>query len=1125
MAMKNFIPIIKKLSVGIAIVMAFTTCKSKVLPTPLLFEVLTAAKTGINFENKLTPTAEFNLFKYLYYYNGAGVAAGDFNNDGKVDLFFTANQSLNKMYLNKGNMQFEDVTIAAKIPNDKAWNTGASVVDINNDGLLDIYISRVGNYDVLKSKNQFLICKGIDKNGVPFYEEEAEKMGVAFSGLSTQAAFLDYDMDGDLDMYLMNHSLRYTGTYNERSSYFNSFDSLTGDYLFQNQTNPQDKSVTLKNVTTNSGITGYIIGYGLGVAVADINMDGWPDIYIGNDFHENDYLYINQKNGTFKEVLTEQTRHTSQFSMGVDVADINNDALPEIISVDMMPQDPYILKRSLGEDEYITHNVKQKFGYHPQFARNALQMNRGDGLFSEVGLYSGVFATDWSWAPLFVDFDNDGLKDIFISNGIPKRMNDFDYINYISNEEVQQRARNNQLDETDLKLISKFPEIKIPNKFYLNKGDFEFEDVEQSIGNNKSTFSNSTVYADFDNDGDLDIAVNNINEAAFIYENKVNSPTQINKPFLNIYVKGSEKNINANGTKLIVCKGEERRVYEKYPVRGFQGSMEIPLQVGLANGMPDSLLLIWPDNTYQQLHITTSKNDTIKYQAGLPAFNYSTLTKLEKFSTPPVENIAASIGLNYIHKENDFNEFDREPLIPFMASKEGPALAIGDINGDKLDDVFIGSSKSEKPSLYIQTLEGKFINKHSIALDSDSTYEDVDAKFADVNGDSFLDLVVASGGNEYYGMSSFLLSRLYMNDGKGNFTKNTQALPEMFLTASCVLAEDFTGDGYVDLFFGGRAVPWQYGEIPPSYLLKNNGKGLFTDVTKQYCPALPTIGMVKDANWIDISGDKKPDLLLALEWGNVVAFTTETTQWKQNTITDKKGWWNSITPFDADGDGDMDLIAGNIGLNTRLKASAAEPVKMYYADFDNNGKKEQVITYFLSGKETVFATKEELQKQLPYLKKKYLYAADFASASLNELFGKAELKKAAQLKADYFGHLLLINDGKGTFSEKPLPWQVQLFPIRGAVADDVNGDNIPDLLLATNFYACNIQLGKYDADYGTVLVGKGKGNFKAEQYNQFNLKSEGRKIKKIFTQRKPAYILATNNDAIKVLRFKASLEK
>jgi hypothetical protein len=563
-------------------------------------------------------------------------------------------------------------------------------------------------------------------------------------------------------------------------------------------------------------------------------------------------------------------------------------------------------------------------------------------------------------------------------------------------------------------------------------------------------------------------------------------------------------------------------VYEKYPVRGFQGSMEIPLQVGLATGMPDSLLLIWPDNTYQQLNIATNKTDTVMYQAGLPAFNYSTLNKLEKFSTPPVENIADAIGLNYIHRENDFNEFDREPLIPFMASKEGPALAIGDINGDKLDDVFIGSSKSEKPSLYIQTTDGKFINKPSITLDSDSTYEDVDAKFADVNGDSFLDLVVASGGNEYYGMSSFLLPRLYMNDGKGNFTKNTQALPEMFITASCVLAEDFTGDGYVDLFFGGRAVPWQYGETPPSYLLKNNGKGLFTDVTKQYCAALSTIGMVKDANWIDISGDKKPDLLLALEWGNVLAFTTETDQWKQNTITDKRGWWNSITPFDADGDGDMDLIAGNIGLNTRIKASIEEPVKMYYADFDNNGKKEQVITYFLSGKETVFATKEELQKQLPYLKKKYLYAADFAKATLNELFGKSELKKATLLQANYFGHLLLINDGKGKFSERPLPWQAQLFPIRGAVADDVNGDRIPDLLLATNFYACNIQLGKYDADYGTVLVGKGKGNFKAEQYNQFNLKSEGRKIKKFFIQRKPSYILATNNDSIKVFRFSAS---
>ena len=494
--------------VGILILL-FACNQPKKENKPVLFEALKNSQTGLNFTNTLTPKADFNMFKYMYFYNGAGVGAGDFNNDGFIDLFFTSNQGQNKLFLNKKGLKFEDVTLQSKIPNDSAWSTGVSVIDINNDGLLDVYVCRVGNFESLQSHNQFLICKGIDNNGIPFYEDESAKMGLAKSAFGTQAAFLDYDADGDLDMYLMNHSLRYNGTFNNRASYVNTKDSLAGDILYNNDAG------LFTDVSNQAGISGTVISYGLGICVSDINTDGWPDIYIGNDFHENDYLYINQQDGTFKETLQSQTMHTSQFSMGVDVADINNDAAPDIISMDMLPYDPLILKRSLEEDDYNLFNYKIQYGYHPQFSRNALQINRRNGMFSEAAMYAGVEATDWSWAALFTDFDNDGWKDLFVSNGIPKRLNDMDYVNYVTNTEIQDKIRSNKMGENDMALINKFPEIKLNNKFFLNKQAAKFEDIETQIKNDQPTFSNGAAYADFDNDGDVDVVVNNIEDPVY----------------------------------------------------------------------------------------------------------------------------------------------------------------------------------------------------------------------------------------------------------------------------------------------------------------------------------------------------------------------------------------------------------------------------------------------------------------------------------------------------------------------------------------------------------------------------------------------------------------------------------
>lgn len=1075
------------------------------------FQVLESKTTGLDFSNDLTYDNDFNLLRYIYFYNGSGVASGDFNNDGKIDLYFGANQQQNRLYLNEGEMQFKNVTKEAGIPDDKGWTTGVSVADVNADGLLDIYVCLVGYYESLRSKNQLLICTGIDKDGVPHYKDEALQYGLAFAGLSTQAAFFDYDLDGDLDMFLLNHSANGYTSLRTRKDYLNTANPLVGARLFRNEGNH------FSDATKGSGINNSILGYGLGIAVADINMDGYPDVYVGNDFYENDYLYINQKNGTFKEESESQLMHTSHYSMGVDVADVNNDAFPEVISLDMLPSDPTVLKMSSGEDDYDLFNSKLREGYSFQYSRNNLQLNRRNGLFSETGLYSGIAASDWSWAPLWLDFDNDGLKDLFISNGIPKKMNDIDYINYLSNTEVQMTNQEREAFNNDVALIKKLPEVVMPNKFYKNKGDLVFEDGAAGIKNDQSTFSNGAVYADFDNDGDLDIVVTNINAKALIYENTHSK--QGERTSLTINLVGDVKNKRAIGAKVIAFAKDEIRTYEKFPVKGFLSSMDGPLLVGFAKANIDSMLLIWPDNSFQKINIPSNgASITVTYQKGLPLFDYSSLQKVYVNKSFPVADITLTTGINYVHQENMFVDFNAERLIPHMVSTEGPALAVADVNHDRLDDVFIGSAKDSKSVLYIQQPSGKFVKTIQPALDKDSAYESVSATWSDINNDGHPDLIVVNGVDQYYDEADYGTPRIYLNDGKGLLTKAVEPFSNLNVSASTVEAADFNKDGFPDLFVGARSVSGNYGKIPQSYLLQNNGKGKFTDVTKAVAKELSDIGFVTYSSWFDMDKDGDQDLIVSLEWGGIYAFINTNGSFQKQVLTDKKGWWNFVLPYDFDGDGDIDVVAGNLGENSRLKVSQQEPVKLYYNDFDGNGNNEQIMTYYVANKEILFAGKGDLDRQLPFLKKKFLYAKDFAKASVTDLFGQEKLAQSTVLSADYFSNSILINDGNMKFSVQRLPWQAQLSPLKDAIVYNANNDSLPDILLIGNYYDNNTELGRNDADFGTVLINNGSNNFSYEALNGLAIKGQARRIKKIKIKEKATYIIARNNESIVVIQ-------
>ncbi len=1110
-----------KITVNIIVaitILFFLSCNKK-SDTNSLFNTLTAEQTGLNFENKLTPTVDLSLLTYMYYYNGAGVAAGDFNKDGLVDLFFCANQTERKFFINKGKLKFEDVTAKTKIETNTGWCTGASVIDINNDGLLDIYVSKVGNYKNLKGKNELLICTGFTKDSVPQFEDKANEYGLDISAFGTQAAFIDYDLDGDLDMFLLNHSVNHDGNYAPRKLFENTYDSLVGHKFFRNDLVKLEGGKTKSKfieITKSVGINSSKIGYGLGIVVSDINNDGYPDLYIGNDFHENDYLYINQKNGTFKDELTSQIKHTSMFTMGVDAADINNDAKPEIISVDMLPYDPKIYKRSLAEDDYTIYNIKIDYGYNYQYAKNNLQHNNGNNTFSEIAQYAGIYNSDWSWAPLWLDFNNDGLKDLFISNGIPKRMNDIDYVSFISDETIQNSFKTNGVTNKDLELIEKLPEIKLPNQFYLNQGNEKFKNISSEIKNTQPTFSNGSIYADLDNDGDVDIVTNNINDKTLLYENTTANIDTTNK-YAVIIAKGNDANINAVGSKLLIFSKDKILSYENYPVHGFLSSMQIPMFVGLKNVHIDSAIFIWNDNTCEKINIETNKNQNIIYKTGLPKFDFNIINKKITENTFSFEDITALCKLNYTHQENKFNEFDREPLLPFMNSTKGPAIAVADINNDGLEDIFIGASKTFHNAIFTQNINGTFTKTIQPKMEQDSMWENIQATFADVNGDKFTDLIIANGGNEFYGGDEHMLPLLYLNDGKANFTRKEDAFPNIFETQSCIAVNDINNDGKQDLFIGCNTKAWNYGKKVNSYLLQNDGTGKFIDVTKTYSKDLMNANMVTDANWIDINGDNKKDLITSSYWGTIDAYISNGNIFDKKILNKDKGFWNTIYITDLNKDGKQDIIAGNIGTNNKFNASQNEPAKMYYNDFDDNGKYECIVTYFLNGEEIPMSSKMEIEKRLPFIKKKYLYAADYAKASINEMFKKDKINASIINEVNNLQSVALINNGNNSFTTITLPKEAQWSSINTITNIEVNESN---LFVAGNFYENNIQVGRFDANYGLMYNFNNNGFKSLNTFYNFNVTGQIRHIAPIKIKNEQAYLIVKNNEPLQVIKIK-----
>tara|TARA_B100001750_G_scaffold55397_1_gene43385 strand:+ start:1368753 stop:1372112 length:3360 start_codon:yes stop_codon:yes gene_type:complete len=1051
-----------------------------------LFEVLSPETTGLTFNNLINESPAVNGVLYEYLYNGGGVAAGDFNNDGWQDLFFTSNLNQDEIYLNKGSFQFQRVTAQAKLRGNKGFSTGVTTVDINNDGLLDIYVCKSGNYDDTELlKNELFINLGINSDGVPTFEERASDYGLDISDHSTQAAFFDYDRDGDLDMFLLNHGIDPAETEPNIDRLLLQKSKHSNNKLFKNNAGH------FTDVSAASGIINNSIGYGLGIAVGDLNNDHWPDMVVGMDYSEKDHLYINQKNGTFKEVIRQATNHISNFSMGNDIGDINNDGRFDFISVDMVSNNNYDLKTNMsGMNPQRFFDLVDR-GLHHQYMFNTLQLNNGtmldDGTvpaFSDVAQITGLAKTNWSWAPLFFDMNNDGLQDLFVSNGVLRSFRNNDFVIYKRKRVQQLYADMNRLANRDSlieqyykDLLAVMPEKKEVNLFYTNNGSLSFSEIKND--SLAPTATNGAIYVDLDNDGDVDLVGNNINDPALIYRN--NSNENSTNHFLKVKLRGPKGNANGIGAKVWVATKGLRQVKELYISRGFQSAVPHELHFGLGiHQLVDQLKITWPDGRSQIL------NEVEADQKIIVNYEDSSETRDESEEIEPLFATSNLRGVGFEHQENSYDDFKKEILLPHKYSQNGPALAVADVNGDQLDDFFVGGANNQAAALYLQKEDGSFIQVSKKVWASDAIHEDVAATFFDADQDGDLDLYVASGGNELPEGDTYYEHRMYINNGKGQFEKAVKALPNIQVSASCVVPADIDGDGDLDLFVGGKTVPGRYPFAPDSYLLINQSTKenvIFKNATETNAPILKGLGMVSSAQWGDIDQDGDLDLVVVGEWmpltilENVDGQLTNST--KKASLDRQTGWWYGLKMHDFDSDGDLDFIAGNLGKNYKYQASPEEPFEVYAKDFDENGSLDIVLSYYEKGKLYPLRGRQCSSDQMPFIKKKFPSYNEFGAADLSMVYGKEALENALHKQAETFASVYVENLGDFKFKIHELDPLVQLSSVNSILVDDFNKDGNADALLAGNLYQAEVETTRNDASYGTVLLGNGKGKFTA----------------------------------------------